>query len=120
MDLPKEDNVTPRYDQKTFPAEDRVNKLQTLVSPITDDDPGLKIHQDAWIYRTTLEAGKAVAHTLHSQQHGAYIFVIDGKVAVGEKSLGKKDALGISETDHFEIAASEKSDVLILEVPMYN
>lgn len=118
--FPKEENVTPRYDQKTFPTEDRINKLQALVSPIDNNDPGLKIHQDAWIYRTMLEPGKAVSHTLHSQQHGAYIFVIDGKVAVGEQSLGKRDALGISDTDKLEIKASEKSDVLILEVPMYN
>jgi len=118
--FPKERQVTPRYDQKSFPAEDRVNKLQALVSPMDNADPGLKIHQDAWIYRTTLEAGKSVAHTLHGKQHGAYIFIIDGKVAVGEQELGKRDALGISDTDNFEIKASDKSDVLILEVPMYS
>lgn len=116
--FPDKKNVQPRYDQKMFPAEERVNMLQPLVSPITNEDAGLKIHQSAWIYRTTLEAGKSVMHTLHSKQHGAYIFVIDGKVNVGDQTLGKRDALGISETDTIDIKADATSDVLIFEVPM--
>ena len=116
--FPKEDNVKPRYDQRTFPAGERVNVLQTLVSPIYNDDAGLKINQDAWIYRVTLESGKSIKHDLHSKGHGAYIFLIDGKVNVGGQALNKRDAMGISEADSFEITADEKSDVLILEVPM--
>ena len=116
--FPKEENVTPRYVQRTFPAEGRVNKLQALVSPIDNDDPGLKIHQDAWIYRTTLDSGKSITHDLHSKNHGAYIFLIEGKVTVGEQVLNKRDAIGISEIGSFEIIANEKSDVLVLEVPM--
>ena len=116
--FPKEENVIPRYVQKTFPAGERVNKLQALVSPIDNEDPGLKIHQDAWIYRTTLDSGKSVTHGLHSKNHGAYIFLIEGKVTIGEQVLNKRDAIGISDTGSFEIIADEKSDVLIFEVPM--
>ena len=116
--FPNKGNVQPRYDQKMFPAEDRINTLQPLVSPIDNNDPGLKIHQDAWIYRTTLEAGKSVTHSLHSKHHGAYIFVIDGKVNVEGQELNKRDALGISDADAFEIKADETSDVIIFEVPM--
>jgi len=116
--FPDRKNVEPRYGQKMFPAEERVNKLQALVSPIDNEDPGLKIHQAAWIYRTTLESGKSITYKMHSKQHGAYIFLIDGKTNVDQQELNKRDALGISDTDSFEIKASEKSDVLILEVPM--
>ena len=116
--FPKEKGVPPRYDQKMFPAEDRLNNLQPLVSPMENNDPGLKINQDAWIYRTTLEAGNKVTHNLHTKGHGAYIFVIDGKVKVGDQVLGKRDALGISDTDAFEIQADDRSDVLVFEVPM--
>jgi len=116
--FPNKKNVQPRYDQKMFPIEDRINKLQLLVSPIDNNDAGLKIHQDAWIYRSTVENGNIVSHTLHSNNHGAYIFVIDGKVSVGEQVLNKRDALGVSETDSFDITATEKSDVIIFEVPM--
>ena len=116
--FPDKKNVQPRYDQKMFDPQERINKLQALVSSIDNGDDGLKIHQDAHIYRTTLEAGKSVAHQLHSSQHGAYIFVIDGSITIGEQHLGKRDALGISETAGFEMTATATSDVLVFEVPM--
>lgn len=116
--FPNKRDVQPRYDQRSFAAADRINTLQTLVSPIEKDDAGLKIHQDAWIYRTTLEAGNTLLHKVHSAMHGAYIFVIDGKLDAHGKTLGKRDALGVSETDSISITAVETSDVLIFEVPM--
>lgn len=117
--IPNKRNVTPRYEQTVFDAGERVNTLQTLVSPIENNDPGLKIHQDAWIYRTNLEHGKSVDHTLHSDKQGAYVFVINGSATVNGKTLGKKDAIGISGTDKIEITATADSDLLLLEVPMY-
>ncbi len=116
--FPKEKGVQPQYDQKTFLVEDRQNQLQTLVSPIDNSDAGLKIHQDAWIYRTALEPGHGVTSVLHTANHGAYIFVIDGSIKVGEQELNKRDAIGISEAESFEIKAIQKSDVIIFEVPM--
>ena len=116
--FPNKTNVKPRYDQKLFPADERVNHLQTLVSPINNDDTGLKIHQEAWMYRTTLEAGRSVTLTPHTNKHGFYIFVIDGKINAGTQLLDKKDALGVSEIDSIELGALDTSDVLIYEVPM--
>ena len=116
--FPNKENVKPRYDQRLFNAADRVNTLQTIVSPIDKDDEGLKIHQDAWIYRTSLQSGKSVSHTLHSPQHGVYIMVVDGSVTINGQTLNKRDAIGISETDKIEITATADSDVLVYEVPM--
>lgn len=116
--FPNKHNVKPRYDQKMFPAEERVNKVQPLVSPMDNDDPGLKIHQDAWISRTNPEAGKSIDYDIKREGNGAYIFVIDGKVQVDGQELNKRDALGISGFDKFTIEATEDSDVLIFDVPM--
>lgn len=116
--LPKHQNIAPQYDQKTFAPEDRTNQLQMLVSPMGKDDAGLKINQDAWIYRTTLEAGQSLAHTLHDKGNGAYVFVITGKLTAEGQELGQRDAAGISETEQITLSAAETSDVLIFEVPM--
>lgn len=116
--FPNKHNVEPRYDQKIFPAEERINKLQPLVSPIDNNDEGLKIQQDAWIYRTTLEKGKSITHKLHSKDHGLYAFVINGNATIGSQTLGKRDALGIWDTDEVTMTANETSDILLLEVPM--
>lgn len=116
--FPNKQNVTPRYEQTVFAPEARINKLQALVSPIDNSDPGLKIHQEAWIYRATLEAGKSVAHQVHTAHHGVYLFVIDGSVEVNGNTLNKRDAIGISGTEGLAITAAAGSDVLLLEVPM--
>ncbi len=42
--FPDKKNVAPRYGQTVFDPAERVNKLQTLVSPIDKTDDGLKIH----------------------------------------------------------------------------
>lgn len=116
--FPKKKDVEPRYDQRAFSPEERVNKLQMLVSPIDNDDEGLKILQDAWIYRTKLEAGKSLKHQLHSDKNGVYAFVIDGSLSIEEQDLNKRDALGISETGEITLDAKTDSDVLLVEVPM--
>jgi redox-sensitive bicupin YhaK (pirin superfamily) len=116
--FPEKKGVEPRYDQAMFPPADRVNNLQMVVSPTDSNDPGLKIHQQAWIYRTTLEAGKTLEHKLHSSKHGAYVFNITGSIKVNDQALNMRDAAGISEAETLTITATEDSDVLVLEVPM--
>lgn len=116
--FPNKKNVEPRYDQRAFDSAGRQNRLQMLVSPMDNDDAGLKIHQDAWIYRTALEAGKSVSLKLHSGRHGAYVFVIDGQVEIEGKQLNRRDAIGVSEAEAFDIRAAADSDVIVFEVPM--
>lgn len=116
--FPDKRNVEPRYDQKVFAAEERVNKLQTLVSSIDGNDEGLKIHQDARIYRTTLEAGKSLSHVIKGDHHGVYAFVIDGSVNINGQDLDKRDAAGMSGVEHLDIKALANTDLLLIEVPM--
>lgn len=118
--FPDKRNVEPRYGQTFFAPEDRVNKLQMLVSPIDNNDEGLKIHQQAWIYRTTLQAGNTIAHQLHSDKHGVYVFNIDGSVNANGQILNRRDAAGLSSIPTLNLTAETDSDVLVIEVPMYN
>lgn len=116
--FPNKHNVQPRYDQKVFAEADRINKLQMLVSPSDNADEGLKIHQDAWIYRTHLEEGKTIQHTMHNKNNGLYVFVIDGDATVDGQKLNKRDGLGIQDTNIVTMTANKTSDILLLEVPM--
>lgn len=117
--FPDTQNVQPRYDQQFFESSARVNQLQTLVSPVNKTDDGLKIHQDAWIYRTDLDAGKKIDMKLHSANHGVYAFLINGKVKINGQELNTRDGFGISDTQDIQIEGIEKADLLLLEVPMH-
>lgn len=113
--FPKKKNIAPHYDQKTFLPAERVNKLQEIVSP---GGSGVRINQDAWFYLADLEKGKDVTHKLNLAGNGVYLFVIDGDVNAGGTSLGKRDAVGVWETDSLTIKAENNSKVLLMEVPM--
>ena len=117
--FPEKRNVQPKYAQRFFDPAERKNQMQLLVSPETGNDESLKINQQAWIYRTALEAGKTVTQQLHTADHGAYIFVIDGSVTVNGQVLNKRDGYGIQDSDKIEISASADADVLLLEVPLH-
>jgi redox-sensitive bicupin YhaK (pirin superfamily) len=115
--FPKKVNITPRYDQRSFDINERVNKWQVVVSPKEEDD-ALWINQDARFSLSSLEAGKSVTYTNGFKGNGVFLVVIKGTVQVGEKVLGKRDAIGISDSDSFNITASEDADLLAVEVPM--
>jgi len=117
--FPNERNVTPRYDQKMFDDAGRDNKLQALVAPLNNGEEGaLGIHQNAWIYRAALAAGQQVTHTLHGTGNGVYVFVINGTVSAEGQTLGRRDALGITDVETVTLTASHDADFLVFELPM--
>src|SRR5688572_10982370 len=61
--FPKDKNIDPRYEQKTYNPEDRVNKLQQVVSAVKGDE-GVWINQDAWFHLGNLKKGFETEYTL--------------------------------------------------------
>lgn len=117
--FPNKQNIAPRYDQKKFDANDRKNKLQTLVTSMDESHDGsLKIHQDAIISRIDLDKNNAFEYNLKSENHGVYVMNIHGNVLIDNQVLESRDAIGISETDTFTIKVSEDASLLFIEVPM--
>jgi len=115
--FPKERNIKPRYDQKTFDLTQRTNKWQTVVSPI-DADNALWINQDARFSLTNLQSGNEITYTNGFTNNGVFLVVINGSVEVEGQQLNKRDALGISETESFTVKASADAELLAIEIPM--
>jgi redox-sensitive bicupin YhaK (pirin superfamily) len=115
--FPKERNVTPLYNQKTFNPADRVNQLQTVVAP-ENDSAAIFINQDAWFSLGTLKQGFTTAYDVKKAGNGVYAFIIGGDVTINDQKLNKRDGLGIWETDKLSITADSDAEVLLIEVPM--
>jgi quercetin 2,3-dioxygenase len=115
--FPKERNITPRYDQRTFDISERKNKWQTVVSPIESDN-ALWINQDAKFSLASLSANVSLNYTNAFKGNGVFLVVIKGSVTVNDIELTKRDALGIYDTNSFDIVASEDAELLAVEVPM--
>jgi redox-sensitive bicupin YhaK (pirin superfamily) len=114
--FPKEKDIEPRYEQKSFAPEGRINRFQTVVSP--EDKEAVWINQDAYFSLGNLEKGKNLTYALHKPGNGVYAFVINGCIDIQGESLEKRDAMGISEITSVEIKANSASEVLLMEVPM--
>jgi redox-sensitive bicupin YhaK (pirin superfamily) len=110
------EGIVPRYDQKSFLEKDRKNKWQLLVSEHGGPAP-LCIYQNAKILRSSLEKNKILTYTFSKKGMGAYLFVMEGKVNVGDISLGKRDAVGVWDTKDIRISAEVPSEILLIEVP---
>lgn len=115
--FPKERDIQPRYDQKTFSTAERNNKFQTVVSPEKNSN-SLWINQDAFFSLASIEKGKDISYNIIKKGNGVYLFVIEGSVNVTGENLEKRDGLGIEDTDNVIVTAKENSEILVIEVPM--
>jgi hypothetical protein len=114
--FPKERNITPRYEQKSYSAEDRVNKFQTVVSP--DGGDAVWINQDAFFSLANLDAGVKLNYEVKKPGNGVYVFVLNGELNTAGESLDTRDAVAVTEADSFEIKAKSYAEILVIEVPM--
>ena len=114
--LPKEINITPRYEQKSFPIAERKNRLATVVSP--DDANAVWINQDAWFTLGNLDVDTELNYQLHQTDSCVYAFVIKGTVELNGIALNERDGLGISNIKDFAIKATSDTELLLMEIPM--
>ncbi len=115
--FPKEKNITPRYDQRTFNINEREGKWQVVVSPLEKDN-ALWINQDARFALVNIKAGEKINYENAFVGNGVYVVVIKGSIEINGQKFDQRDAVGISETDNFEITIIEDAELLAVEVPM--
>lgn len=115
--FPKRRNITPNYSQITLEAEALDNQLDQILSP-NADDRGVTVNQDAWFHLGKLSAGTTLDYKLKKAGNGIYAFLLEGEATVGGQALGKRDGLGVWETDKIDITANQDAKLLLMEVPM--
>lgn len=114
--FPKEQNITPRYDQKSFSHDERKDKILTVVAP--DDESAVWINQDAWFSLADLGKGKEISYGLHKKGNGVYVFLLEGDAVVNGVDMHTRDGLGIWDTDGIQLTAGSEAQLLFIEVPM--
>ena len=115
--FPNKQQVKPRYDQISYDFNDAKDKFLQLVSP-NKDDAGTWIYQNAWISIVDLSHEHSLNYSLHLPNNGVYIIAIEGEHQIGEQTLNKRDAIGISECETIHINNIQSGRLLLVEVPM--
>ena len=116
---PKLRNIKPRYAQQSFKSENRINELQTVVTPLgREEGTAVGINQDAWFSLGTLKAGIEKEYKVRLKTNGVYVFVIEGSVSINGTPLSKRDALGVWDVEKLDIKAESDAEILVMDVPM--
>ena len=115
--LPKERNVTPRYDQKSIKELKKTNTLYPIVTP-DPNGPPMWIHQDAWFHMGDFNESTKIEYKINKDGNGVYVFLIEGSAEIAGEAIKKRDALGVLETERFNLKMASNSRVLLIEVPV--
>lgn len=113
--IPREQGLEPSVESRQTTEEERTNTLLRVIGP--DRDGGsLLVHQDAAMYVSHLEPGKAVEHSF-ADGFGGYLLVMKGAASVNDNALAYRDAAMIADEASITIAAGdEPADILMMEM----
>jgi len=117
--FPDKEDVTPRYDQKSFDIENQINTFVNIVSPKDKNDGNaLWVHQQTFFNLGIFEKDTTITYKINIPENGVYLFLIEGEIEVDNQILKQRDAMGIIDFDQFEIKINSKAKILLVEVPM--
>ncbi len=112
--LPERKGIEPSYEQKRFPDEGRHNQLR-LVASKEAENGSLKIHQDARIYLSKIDAESEVAYELLPGRH-AWLQVLRGTVSLNGVDLGTSDGVAVSDEKSLTIRAAADAEIMLFDL----
>ncbi|CAL1519844.1 pirin family protein [Chitinophaga sp. MM2321] len=114
---PKLQNISPRYQQRSFPREKRKNKLVTIVS--SEEGPEhCWINQNSKLSLGYYEQPGSIQYNLHPVNKCLFIFLIAGSLKTHNQVLQERDAIGIWEASEISLQYGENTEFLVIETPV--
>jgi redox-sensitive bicupin YhaK (pirin superfamily) len=106
--------ISPGYEQKTIPLEDKQGKLCLVASPSAESH-SVKIHADAKMYAGLFNGDQSTSLAINPQLKG-YVHLIKGSLKVNGENLSAGDALMIEGESKIEICDGVNAEVLVFEL----
>ena len=106
--------ISPGYEQKTIPLNDKQGKLRLVASPDGADD-SVQIHADAKMYAGLFNGPQTALLALNPQRK-AYAHLISGSLSINGHSLSGGDALLIENESELVIEEGKNAEVLIFDL----
>jgi len=112
--LPNETGIEPGYEEKKFDDAEKRGRLRLVASP-DGQDGSVRIHQDASLYVTLLEAEQQVTYEPAPDRH-AWLQVARGAIEVNGQPLKQGDGAAVSKEQELKIVGKEPSEVLLFDL----
>jgi quercetin 2,3-dioxygenase len=115
--LPEKEGITPMYEQKAIPAEEKQGKLKLVASPSGGNgSSAVKLYQDAELFTTQLAKSDSVEYELGDKRY-AWIQVARGTVNVNGQELKAGDGAAVSQEKKLQITGSaDQSELLLFDL----
>lgn len=101
------------YHQLKYTPEERAGRFRLYASP-DGREGSMPIHTSASIYAGLFAPGDRVRHDM--EFNGAWVQVVNGRVAVAGEVLEKGDGAGITGVRELDFAVEEPSEVLLFDL----
>jgi redox-sensitive bicupin YhaK (pirin superfamily) len=112
--MPDRQGLTPGYQQKNFPLENKLARWCLLASP--DAAQGsLLIHQDARVFAARLDGAETLDYPL-AVGRIAYLHVARGSLQANGYALAAGDALMFSDEKLVVLADADNAEVLLFDM----
>ncbi len=111
--LPEQRGLTPSYEQKTYPAEEKRGRMR-LIASRDGREGSVTIHQDADVYAALLN-GEEIVFPLRPERH-AWVQVARGTVSVNGQELGPGDAAAVSAEEQVRLGPGQDAEVLLFDL----
>ncbi len=112
---PAQEGIAPGYEEKHFDAAAKRGRLRLIASP-DGEDGSVRIHQDARLYASLLDADAPVEHALAPGRR-AYVHVARGSVSVNGIRLSGGDAAKVEQEASVILGDAEAAEVLLFDLP---
>lgn len=112
--LPERRDLTPGYEQKTFPESDKRGKLR-LVASRDGRDGSVTVHQDVALWAGLFDAGEKATFALAPGRH-AWVHVARGAVLLNGLAMREGDGAKVEGEAALEIAGVASSEVLVFDL----
>jgi redox-sensitive bicupin YhaK (pirin superfamily) len=114
--LPEAKALPASYEDRTFAREEKLNRLR-LIASRDGRENSTRINQDASVYASLLDGGKALEHPIAPGRH-AWLQLITGQLEVNGTKLGKGDGIAVSDESQLQIInpAGTEAEFLLFDL----
>jgi redox-sensitive bicupin YhaK (pirin superfamily) len=111
---PRQQGITPGYEQKTFLDTEKRGRLRLIASP-NGADGSVTIHADAALYAGLLDGEAEVVMPLNPTRK-AYVHLIRGSLAVNGQALQPGDAALLADESNLTLSNANDAEVLVFDL----
>jgi len=111
---PREKDITPGYEQKSFADAEKRGRLRLIASP-DGADGSVTIHADAALYAGLFDGDEAATLPLNPARK-AYVHVARGTLAVNGRNLREGDAALLADESRLTLSDGQDAEVLVFDL----